>query len=183
MLGDLVDLFAGGGVMNIVGAISGLVGGWLAKREQRKLLTLENEHERYMADIDLKRDKLEHEQALAVMDKKVEQARVEGEIEDDIRAGDAFIESIKPSKLTKFGEIVKSAMRPIITVALLWVTWTIYVQLEELMGGLEGLDPVQLQQLFVYVVHAIIFLTITAVSWWFASRGERAVKAIKGMMS
>ncbi len=182
MIGDLVDLFAGGGLVNVFGAISGLVGGWLAKREQRKILTIENEHERYMADVDLKRDQLEHAQALAVLDKNIEQAKTEGEIAMDIKAGDAFIESQKPSKLTKFGEIIKSAMRPVITVALLWVTWKIYDELQILMGGLKGLDPVQLQQLFVYVVHAIIFLTITAVSWWFASRGERAVKAIKGMM-
>ena len=183
MLGELVDLFATGGVANIFGAVSGLIGGWLAKREQRKLLELENSHERYMADVDLKRDQLQYDQALAIMDKKVEQAQVEGQIQDDIRTADAFVASHKPNPFNKIGNAIKSAVRPIITGILLWVTWQIYTETSALVGGLKGLDTVKLQELFVYIVHAIIFLTITAVSWWFASRGERAVKAIKGMMN
>lgn len=165
------------------GAITGLIGGFLAKREQRKLLQLENEHARYMADIDLQRDQLQYQQELALADKRVEHAQIEGEIAADVASAQAFTISQQPSKLTKVGELAKTAMRPVITVVLLWVTWTIYSETSELIGGLEGLDAVQLQKLFVYIVHAIIFLTITAVSWWFASRGERAVKAIKGLMN
>ena len=186
MLTDIIGAVASGGLMPIFGALGGLVGGWLAKREQRKLLELTNSHEHRMADIDIRRDTLQYNHELLIADKNLEQSQAEGEIADDLRSADAFVESIKAeqhSHLGAFGNTIKSAIRPIITAALLWCTWMIYSELNTLVGGLEGLDPVMLQELFVYVVHAIIFLTITAVAWWFASRGDKAVKAIKGMMN
>ena len=183
MLSTILDLFASGGVMNIFGALSGLVGGWLAKRELRKTMEVSNAHEQVMANIDLKRDELQYQQTLGIMDKKVELAQAEGQIQDDIRSADAFVESMKGGRLSAFGEGVKSAVRPIITGVLLYVTWEIYNETSILIGGLDGLEVAKLQELFIYIVQAIIFLTITAVSWWFASRGDKAVKSIKSMMS
>jgi len=181
---EIIGGVASGGLMNVFGAVSGLIGGWLAKIEQRKMLELVNTHEEKMADFDLKRDQIAYDHTLAVIDKQIDQAEAEGAIADDLRSADAFIESMKgESNLTGFGAAVKSAVRPLITGVLLWCTWVIYDQLNTLVGGLEGLDAELLQQLFIYVVQAILFLTITAVAWWFASRGDRAVKSIKGMMS
>ena len=170
------------GALNpVLGTVTGLLGGWLAKRERRKQMEMEFAHEEKMETMGLQRDQWAHEAALAMADKQVEAAQAEGAIQADIRAADAFGESQK-SGLTRFGEIIRSIVRPIITGVLLWCSWTIYSETEELVGGLEGLDPLVVQDLFVYIVHAIVFLTITAVSWWFASRGDRAVATIKGMI-
>lgn len=182
MITELLALFSGGAALNGVGALGGLLGGWLAKREQRKLLELTNDQERFMADIDLKRDTLEHQQALAVLDKKVEHAQAEGEIAADIKASEAFADSQKINPGTRVGAMVKSAVRPVITGLLLYMTWDIYMTVYTLVDGFEGLSADVLQNLFVYIVHSIIFLTITATAWWFASRGEQAVKAIKSMI-
>ena len=181
MIETILGVLTSGGF----GAITGLVGGFLAKREQRKLLELQNSHDLQMAEIDFKQSELEHKQALALVDKQVEIAQVEGAIQQDIKDAEAFIESQK--SLTQpashpFMEIGKSLIRPVLTIILLFVTWDIYTDLHEIVGGLEGLDSDHTQDLFIYVVHSIIFLTITAVSWWFASRGEKAVAAIKGMI-
>lgn len=166
-----------------LGTITGLVGGWLAKRERRKQMEMEFAHEEKMESFGLQRDQWAHEAALAMADKNIEAAEAEGAIQADIRAAEAFSESQKVSKLTKFGEIVKTCVRPIISGVLMWCSWEIYVKTEALVGGLEGLDITVIQDLFVYIVHAIIFLTITAVSWWFASRGDQAVSVIKGMIN
>lgn len=182
MLGTILDIFTSGGF----GAITGLIGGWLAKREQRKLIELSNQHEQFMADHDMKRDKQGYDHALQLAEKGMQQTQLEGDIAEDVRSADAFVASVQSNRKstgTWIGNALKSAVRPVLTAALLWVTWTIYSELSVLVGGLEGLDTATLEQLFVYVVHAIIFLTITAVAWWFASRGERAIKAIKSMIS
>ena len=181
MFTTILGLFTSGGF----GAITGLIGGWLAKREQRKLIELTNDHDYRMAEVDLKRDELQYDHALATIDKNIEQSEAEGVIATDVRAADAFVESVSNATKTtgsRIGDALKSAVRPILTAFLLYISWTIYSNLDELVGGLKALDEEVIEQLFVYVVHSILFLTITAVSWWFASRGERSVAAIKSMM-
>jgi hypothetical protein len=181
MLTTLLGVLTSGGF----GAITGLIGGFMQKREQRKLLELSNAHDLAMANVDLQRDQAEREHALLVVEKNIEVARVEGEIAEDIRDADAFVESIrsadKPSG-SHFMDAIKAAMRPLLTLLLMYITYDIYQQLNEIIGGLEKLDPKMVQELYVYVIHSIIFLTILAISWWFASRGEKAVAAIKGMI-
>jgi hypothetical protein len=181
MFTTILGLFTSGGF----GAITGLIGGWLAKREQRKLLELNNDHDFRMANVDLKRDQLQFDHALAVVDKHIEKSQAEGEIATDVREADAFVESIQSeakSTGTRVGDAIRSAIRPLLTGFLLFISWTIYSNLDTLVGGLQSLDKEVIEQLFVYVVHSILFLTITAVSWWFASRGEKSVAAIKSMM-
>ncbi|MCP4487723.1 MAG: hypothetical protein GY820_10465 [Gammaproteobacteria bacterium] len=185
MLESIIGAVASGGAMNVFGAISGLIGGWLAKREQRKLVELVNVHEECMGEIDIRKDALAYKQALLLADKELAQTESEGRIADDLKSADAFLESVKHSTSGggKLGGALKSAVRPTITAVLLWCTWEIYTELNILVGGLRGLDAELLQELFIYVVHAIIFLTITATAWWFASRGDKAVKAINGMIN
>jgi len=183
MLELILEFFTSGGF----GAIVGLLGGYLTKREVRKLKELEFKHEQFLVDKDIERDNLYYSHAERVADKQMEYAQIEGQIADDIKSADAFIESIKSQKTHREEHwvlsTIKTLMRPILTCALLWISFSIYVRLEALVGGLESLDPKLMQELFIYVIHAIIFLTITAVAWWFASRGERAVESIRKMFN
>lgn len=181
MLETVLGIFTSGGF----GAITGLIGGFMQKREQRKILELENQHERDMAAIDVQMQQMENEQALLMVEKKIDLAQAEGEIAVDLKDADAFVESVKHASKPTGNPIldgVKTVMRPLITIVLLYFAWDIYNQLDTIIGGLEALDKTKLEDLYIYVIHSIIFLAITATTWWFASRGEKAVAAIKGMI-
>lgn len=132
-----------------VGAITGGIFGWLNRREDRKTRQSDQEHERSM--VGLKAD----------ADTQASEAR-------------AFEESQKT--ISKFGDAIKSAVRPIITGALLYMTWGILQELEGLTGGISSLPPEQAAALYRDITLNIISLTATAVSWWFASRPTSITK-------
>jgi len=181
MLEGILGLMTSSGL----GAITGLIGGIWQKVEQRKLVKEENRHAEEMAQIDIQLQQMENEQAVLMVDKQIEQAQAEGAIAVDIKDADAFVESMKAASKPSGNpwiDGVKTAVRPVLTGVLLYFSWDIYDQLGTIIGGLEKLDPLMAQELYVYVVHSLIFLTVTAVAWWFASRGEKAVAAIKGMI-
>ena len=186
MLETILGVLASPGL----GAITGLFGGWMTKRENRKNKEMEFAHEEKMANIDKERDAADHAHDIALLDKKSELSLTEGQIQADLletkgdieldkAAADAFADS-QVSKVPAM-EYVKAAVRPIITAILLYYAWDIYSRLTELTGGLENMDKGTVENLYVYVVHAIIYLAVTAVMWWFASRGDRAIDKIKGM--
>lgn len=100
---------------------------------------------------------------------KLESMRLGGDIAIETADAEAFKESQKT--LSKFGDAVKSAVRPLITGVLLWQVYIILTSLEAITGGLEAL-PVELSiELYRDIVLNIISLTATAVNWWFAARG------------
>lgn len=126
-----------------VGAITGGLFGWLGRREDRKTRQADQEFE------------LKRISAQSNADTQTSEAR-------------AFEESQKT--LSIVGAAIKSAVRPIITGALLYMTYGILVELEALTGGLDTFPPEQAAQMYRDIVLNIISLTATAVSWWFASR-------------
>lgn len=126
-----------------VGAITGGIFGWLNRREDRKARRADQEHAREMLT------------AQSHADIQSSEAR-------------AFEESHKT--LGAVGGAIKSAVRPIITGALLFMTYRILVELETITGGIGSLPPDEATQLYRDITLNIISLTATAVSWWFASR-------------
>ena len=166
-----------GGVTSILGAGIGLVGGWLAKREARKMKQLDHAHEIEMADIDLKSQRLEQDHTLAVADKQIDIAKAEGQIAINAGELDAFNETIKQQgKMTGhlFFDGLKSSIRPLLTLILLGQLFYLQYQLNNLMGGLKALPQDQLMAMFLRIVESIIFLATTATGWWFASRRGQA---------
>lgn len=125
------------------GAVVGGVFGWLNRKEDAKAARIDKQFQVLMMR--------EHS--------KAESAKY-----DSI----AFAESQKT--ISKFGDAVKSAVRPFITGALLWMVYRILTQLELLTGGLEALDSVELFELYRQILLNIISLASVSVSWWFASR-------------
>ena len=165
----LVSIFTSSGL----GAITGLLGGWLAKKEARKMKQLEFEHEKFSMKYQLEELKLEHAQQLAVVDKQIDLAEAEGEIEVANKEADAFIESIRQQGKST-GNIwfdgIKSLIRHVITFWLLYELSVLSGELEELTGGLKALPASEQIVIYMTIVDAIIFLATTAVGWWFASR-------------
>lgn len=131
------------------GSVIGGVFGWLNRKEDRK----DRESEREF--------KLSMVQANANASQQTSEAL-------------AFEESQKTK--SKFGDAVKSAVRPLITGALLWQTYIILTSLEAITGGLDSLPVAMTVDLYRDIVLNIISLTATAVSWWFASRPSNRAK-------
>lgn len=126
-----------------VGAITGGFFGWLNRKEDRKLRQADQEY-------DLK--------------------RLSAQSQADVQASDArsFEESQKT--VSAIGGMIKSTVRPIITGALLYMTYSILIELERITGGLQTFSGDEAIRLYRDITLNIISLTATAVSWWFASR-------------
>lgn len=125
------------------GSVVGGIFGWLNRKEDRKDRESERQYQLSLL------------QAKANFEQQTSEAR-----------------AFEQSQITKsaFGDAVKSAVRPIITAALLYQTYVILISLEQLTGGLESLPVDMTVQLYRDIVLNIISLTAMSVSWWFASR-------------
>lgn len=172
----MLDAILGIASSSGLGAIVGLVGSYMAKREQRKSDELNNLHELSMAEVDLKRDAAESEQALAMADKKIDMTIAEADIQSEISAGEAFtasqLVSSKPVGI-KWIDGVRSLMRPAITIYLLVIVTFITYNISALLGGLNSLPVSDLYTLYSHIINQAVFLTVTAVLWWFGSRGVK----------
>lgn len=165
----LLGIFTSGGF----GAVTGLIGGWLAKRETRKSLELQYNHEQAMRTLQVQEAKAEREQALALGDQNMQLTEVEGQQRVEEKTVDAFkssIESQGKSTGNASLDFVLRLIRPLITAWLLYMMAGIYGKLEQLTGGLKDLPVPDQVALYMTIVDAIIFLTTVAVGWWFASR-------------
>ena len=127
-----------------VGSIIGGVFGLLGRKEERRAKE---------ADYDF----------------KLESQRLGGDIALETVDAESFKESQKTK--SKFGDAIKSAVRPLITGLLMYYVYVILTGLEAITGGLEALPDQLVIDLYRDIVLNIICLTSTAVNWWFASRG------------
>lgn len=169
MLDAILGILGTGGA----GGVIGLFGGWLSKRETRKMAEIQFKHDERMAEFQAQESREERQQALELADKNRELAETEGAIEVEGREVDAFVESIK-SQATQTGirlvDGVRGLMRPLITLFLLVSTTVIYYLINDKVGGLDSLPKPELIAIYRHVIEQIIFLTVLSVSWWFGSR-------------
>lgn len=173
MISTLAEIFASSGL----GAIVGLLGSWLTKREERRNLELKLTHDLKMADIRVKEAAFEFEHELAMADKQVERAEIEGEIARDIADMTAFTEGLKEQQMiykVKWVDALRGVMRPLITIYLLALATLVTLRIGSHMGGLGELDNSLLNSLYSDTISQIFFLVTTAVTWWFGSRPSYA---------
>lgn len=169
----LAGAAASGGILNMVGGAFGLLGGWLAKKEARKMKELEFQHEQIMMDKDIAMQAAEHNHALAVADKQLDIAVQETAGKVELGELDVYAETVRQQgKMTGhiFFDGLKSSIRPLLTIILLVQLFILQYQISQLIGGLKNLDPSVLMMLYLRIIEAIIFLATTATGWWFASR-------------
>lgn len=169
IISTLGDLLASGGV----GAIVGAVGSYFAKREERKLLAEKHQYNLADRELDLREQEAEQSHAVAMADKKMELAEVEGDIAVDVADSSAFVESVKGSSKTTgspVGDFVKGLMRPLITMYLLVIVSILGWKLHALIGGLTGLANDEVFALYNEIITSTIFLCMVSVTWWFGSR-------------
>jgi hypothetical protein len=163
-----------------LGAIVGAVGGWMGKRENRLLKELEFDHDIKMSEIESQQMTLEFNHAVALADKQIEQTETEGDIATDIAETKAFTQGLKIQQIKSGSSIVDAIrflMRPVITVYLLGISTYFAYSIHQLVEGIEILGITQLVGMYTQIISQIFFLTITCVSWWFSSRGDKFFKS------
>jgi len=172
-----------------LGSIVGVVGGWITKRENRKSDQQRFVHDLALANIDLQQDQMAHTHALALADKGMESSQLEGQIAIDIAESEgaiaiqkveaeAFASSVAIQlKMTgiKLVDGIRYLMRPVITVYLLTATTYFMFATHKTIDGLTSIPVDDLYSLYANMINQLLFLTITAVSWWFMSRGTPRV--------
>lgn len=165
----LADIFTSGGF----GGLIGLVGGWIAKISEHKLKKEEFAYEIEKAKLALEEAKLEHSHERWMADKQIERAQVEGGIKIESEEVQAFTESIKNAD--KFTGILRY-VRPAITAYLLLASTALFAVVWVRVGGLDAFNPDELNDLLREQINSAMFLTMTCVAWWFASRGGNLTK-------
>ena len=172
-MGWIVDLFSTGGM----GALVGMLGSWMTKREQRKNLELTIKRDLQLGELRLKELAAESAHEVQMADKQMERAEIEGEIAIEEAEVDAFAESLK-TQARSTGVVVIDAirglMRPVITVFLLVLSTWLAVNVHKMVGGLDSMPGNELFDLYKLIIQQLIFLTVTAVTWWFGSRPQRS---------
>lgn len=186
-----------GGLGPIISGVTGLVGGWLTKRENRKLAEIDNAHEVRMAEVDQAAAKFELEATVTLADMQIDLAQTEGEIEQDLieAQSEADVERLEATAFASglveghkptgypFVDKFRAMTRPLITWSLYIFVAIIFYVLHLKVGAIVAEDTELLVKLYVYLVQSVIYLFIMAVSWWFMSRGEKSAKVIKNLVS
>ena len=170
MIEGLVSIFSSSGL----GAIVGLFGSWLTKREERRNMELKYEYDVKMAEIRKSEAALEFNHELALADKQIERAQVEGEIQRDVGELNAFTQGLKEQQLmynVKFVDAIRGLMRPLITIYLLVIGTYVAINIGGYVGGIESaITGPEMIEMYKDTIGQVMFLLTTAVTWWFGSR-------------
>jgi len=185
-----LDLLSTGGL----GAITGLIGSVITGITNYKMQKIKNEHDIAMIQAESAAIRIEAEANI-----KVTRAETEGKVAiAEVEAlkttyqqaakplfERSYMRALMASKWFSwigaliaflFGvvDFLSKAARPVLTYYLMgcstWLTIIAYTVLKESIGTGNALSPDRAYDLFYLVVMAIIFLTVSCVSWWFCDR-------------
>ena len=128
-----------------------------------------------LAEIRKDEAKIEADHELALADKQIERAQVEGSVAIDQAEIEAFTDGLKEQSKNygiKVVDGIRGLMRPLITVYLLVIATLLTLKINQLVGGLDSLEMSELKGIYDNVINQMLFLTATAVTWWFGSRSS-----------
>lgn len=172
MLSALLSIMSSSGL----GAILGVVGSFITKKEERKTKDLELKHDIALANCRIEEARIESEHELAMAEKQIERAQIEGAIQTDLEDTKAFAKSLAvQSKATGIGlvDAIRGIIRPFLTVYIIGVVTYLAVIVGIEIGGIESLDKAYLIDLYTQIINTILFLASTSYTWWFGSRLTR----------
>lgn len=150
------------------GALLGAINGYIQRYEERKNIALRFEHEQKMADLQISRDRILHEQGM-------ESTELETNLMISKWNAKAEAEAFASSQDTKGerGELVKALVRPVVLIYLLTMTTIIALGLNAAVSGLEAYEEGEMIQLYKACVYMVLSLTSMGVSWYFAQRPSK----------
>lgn len=143
-----------GGLLGFVGSLAGRAFGWLETRERNVQERNRWQHELQLQELQMRSRAEETEQEIAV---EAQRGSFRG-LEASVRA-EGRIDG--PDWLNA----VRGLTRPVLTVLLMVMSTIIFFSVPE--------DGATVEQLQLFFIQEIVFLTSTAVAWWFGDRGTR----------
>lgn len=174
-LNDALGSILSGGATGLLGTIATA---WVSLKKAKE----QNRHAESMAD-------LNHKQILAEADANLKMAQTEGEIQQSLASTKAAAEGLTASyehdqrryatgKLSGFWQgamalvdVARGLMRPGLTVYLVVLTSLMYWQMVTLLEGIDGsFGAGDMMTIVRHIAVAVVYLTITCVSWWFGGR-------------
>lgn len=188
MLLNGAGVAATGGVSAILGGVFGGVLSWFKGWQ-------EDRHEAKMVELKMQDKALDRQHELACMDREAESAErlalIRSEGEQSVAELSALEQAIKAEArgatwskaalgnlqgfwaglvafLLAMVDVVRGLTRPVITAYLVGLVTVMFVQL---MTKVTGIDSNQAFTLVLRIVDMVLFLTCTAVGFWFGSRG------------
>ena len=188
---DAIMGAATGGWSAVIGGVFGGALSWLKSWQ-------ENKHTEKMAQITAEERAKDRAHDLAVMDREATSAeslaliRSEGELNQaELSALATAIKAEAKGATWSAGavkglsgvwaaiagialtgvDVVRGLIRPVLTVYLVGLVTAIFLRV---WGQTQGIDATQAFTLLVQIVDMVLFLTCTAVGFWFGSRGTRS---------
>ncbi len=164
---DLVTNAVSGGLTGLLGTVfSGLMM-WKENADKRAF-------EIEMRKMDISERKAEAEITLKQIEAESEAARVQGELT-------AFTASLNSDRASYsvgtdkhlalvIVDVVRGLIRPVLTVALVWVMTVVTFDVIEASGGYEDFISREGSQVGSELIGALIYMTTTAVLWWYGAR-------------
>ena len=164
----IVEMLSTGGFSAILGGIMGIATKW----QEQKILDSKQNHAVAMLNA-------QTDSALRLAEAEIEGDRVKGQLAVDKQDAKSFTES---QKSTVIGDAIKSAIRPIITVALMYMVWDIYVKMDIIVGGIEGLPSQDVFDLHRTIILQVIALSGVCIGWWFGNRNSKGYDKVIGKL-
>ena len=148
---DIIATVLSGGATGIVGSAIGTVGRFLEKRQELKQMQLEFDQELQLQQLQMtaRKDELESEQAI-----------VQVQADSDIKAA-SYAHDASYGPTTPIIASILRFIRPVLTFGLLGFSGYIFFSVQN--------EPTIVRELS----NQIMFLTTTAVAWWFGDRSLR----------
>lgn len=144
----------------LLGGLVGMVGSYFTRKEERKFKESEWAHDYKMSQLNA--------------ENKRKELQLQGDLTEKELEGKAFVTSQQTT--SSWADNIRAIVRPIITAYLMFLMTMIGLQVNELVGGMETLPMDQIILLYSDIISGIVFLTITAVTWWFGTRNTQAIK-------
>ncbi len=146
------------------GTLLGGVFGWLGKKEENAIFEKKMQHE-----VDMIKARTSASVEIAKMG--IEEAKNAGMLAVEKVEASAFEKSQQST--SKWADLIKSLIRPIILALLMYQTYMIIQSLEAITGGLKMFDKDEVLGLYRIIVLSVTGLTATAVGWYFAARSSK----------
>ena len=176
---------ASGGITGLLGGLVNVVGDYFKAREN-------NRHDEAMADKDITITELESKRDVSV-------AKLEAEAEETKQDAQLMAKSYEADKrrylsksgmkdrgwvsslvvfLMGFVDFVRGMTRPVLTGYMCYVTTLIYFKTQEVTGS--HINEETAGELMRVVTVGMVYLTMTAVGWWFGSRSKVQLPGPRG---
>lgn len=152
----------------ILGSVTGFVGQWLTRKEERAMKQAEYAHSEKM-------EEMKNQQVILVAEKKLQGVIEEAKLVIAKEEMNAFTESQKT--LPGIGDTIKNWVRAALVTYVAIVCLVLTIMVYRNTGGLGAMDKAALVVLFSDAVSQFFFMFGLAFSWFYGVRGSSSQKA------